>query len=363
MADISKTSLECSQRLTELLEFTCHPEFMDEMVVAREVFSLVAGKVNDDDFGYEQRMQLFQEFFLFEHRLCDPSPGYTIYELFLERAMITRTTAEVCAFEHFRSAYRSLFVVERSLGDEVEVRDLLGANVQIVRPLCSFSLGGLPVGQVFEGRLLRFKDSSFFTGAFIFHAPAVKSLIVRVAQSFLARIEKPTRQAPEAELGSKLDSASASASASESEFGHGQYQAWVDFLRRRFKILRGLQNKRDAMEQASKKRAIDHLALARSFANIYQMVSRPDGVTALGSREHVSCFVPENPVVQRTSLLNALALCEVRCMRYKHIEPEKVYAQVLASDAEGAWGVQPERSLPAAESAAQTAPESMRSIG
>lgn len=353
MAEISKISLECSQRLTELLEFTCYPEFKDEMVVAREVFSLVAGKVNDDDFGYEQRMQLFQEFFLFEHRLCDPNPGYTIYELFLERAMITRTAAEVCAFEHFRSAYRSLFVVERSLGDEVEVRDLLGANVQIVRPLCSFSLGGLPVGQVFEGRLIRFKDSSFFTGAFIFHAPAVKALILRVAQSFLARIEKAPRQPAEAESGSRL----------EAESGHGQYQAWVEFLRRRFQILLGLQSKRDAMEQASKKRAIDHLALARSFTDIYHMVSRPDGVTALGSREHVACFVPENPVVQRAFLLNALALCEVRCMRYKHIEPEKVYAQVLASDAEGAWGVQPERTLSAPEAAAQTAPESMRSIG
>ena len=314
MGDVTKVSLECSLRLSELLEFTCSPEFKDEMVVAREIFTLLSGKVNDDDFGYEQRMQLFQEFFLFEHRLCDPNPGYTIFELFIERALVTKTLEDIQSFENLRSAYRSLFVVERILGDEVEVHDLLGGPSRTVHPLCSFSLGGLPQGQIFEGRIICYEGHSFFTGAFIFHAPAVKSLVLRVARAFLARNEKPEGALREDDEG-----------------------RWGDFLKLRFTVLRGLQNKRDAVEKITKKKAVEQLALARSFADIYKMVSRPDRVTAIGSSERVSCFVPEHPVVQRAALLNALALCEVRYIRYRHIEPEKVYAQVLASDAEGIW--------------------------
>jgi hypothetical protein len=312
VSDITKVSLECSQRLTELIEFTCSPEFNDEMVVAREIFTLVSGKVNDDDFGYEQRMQLFQEFFLFEHRLCEPHAGYTIFELFLERAQNTRTPKEYQAFENFRSVYRSLFIVERSVGDDVEVCDLLGPQSQLVSPLCSFSLGGLPTDQIFEGRLIRYQGHHFFTGAFVFHTPSVRPLIQRVARSFLKRTQ--TRAAPT--NGTTMD------------------ESWTAFLKRRFKVLKGLQNKRDGSDQPTKKRAIDQLTVARGFADVYQMVNRPDHVTAIGCTEPVSCFVSECPVVQRTPLLNALALCDVRCMRYRHIDPAKVYAQALASDAE-----------------------------
>lgn len=320
MGDLQKISLDCSQRLTELLEYTLSTEFKDEMVVAREIFILLTGKINDDDFGYEQRMQLFQEYFLFEHRLTEPHQGYTIFELFLERAQQVRIKQEVFAFEQLRSAYRSLFAAERSVGDEVVVRDLFSRAESTVFPLCSFSLGGLPVGQVFEGRLMQFNGYSFFTGAFIFHVPGVTALIERMLKNFLAR---PSR------------GAFARSRASDAVDEEGE--RWPDFLKRRYRVLRGLQTRKESIEHASKKRAIDQLTLSRSFSDVYQMVSAPDAITAIGHPEPISCYVPEVPVIQRTALLNALAQCEVRSIRYKHIEPLKVYAQALASESEGLW--------------------------
>jgi hypothetical protein len=326
MGDLQKISLECSQRLTELLEYTLSAEFKDEMVVAREIFILLTGKINDDDFGYEQRMQLFQEYFLFEHRLTEPHQGYTIFELFLERAQQLRSKRDVFAFEQLRSAYRSLFAVERSVGDEVVVRDLFSRSESNVFPLCSFSLGGLPVGQVFEGRLMQFNGYSFFTGAFIFHVPGVTALIERMVKNFLVR---PSR-------GTVVRARSADGSQEVAE-------VWPDFLRRRYRVLRGLQSRRESIEHASKKRAIDQLTLSRSFSDVYQMVSAPDSVTSIGQTTPTSCFVPEVPVIQRSALLNALAQCEVRSIRYKHIEPLKVYAQALTSEAEGLWLPRTER--------------------
>ncbi len=346
MRDLSRISLDCSQRLTELLEFTLSPDFQDEMVVAREIFTLVSGKVNDDDFGYEQRMQLFQEFFLFEHRLSEPNSGYTIFELFLERSRVTRKASDLDAFESFRSVYRSLFLVERSLGDEAEVHDLIGRHDLTVQPLCSFSLGGIPAGQIFEGRVVRYQGLHFFTGAFIFHAPSVTQLVRRVTKNFLSR----TPRTP-ALVSGDIDS---------EQLGS---EVWSDFLRRRYRLLRGLQNKRDSVDQVAKKRAVDQLSLARSLADVYQMVSRPDGVTAIGIQGHGSCFVPENPMIQRTALLNALALCEVRSMRYRHIEPVKVYAQVLASDAEGLWQGLPDQSLGGGKSVEALEPVVLKVLG
>jgi hypothetical protein len=283
------------------------------MIVAREIFMLLTGKVNDEDHGYEQRMQLFQEFFLFEHRLGSPHAGMTIFEVFLSRIKPGTPPLERYSFENFRSAYRSLFIVEKANDQDVLVRDLLGKRVTSVYPLCSFSFGGLPLSQIFEGRLIQYRSLHFFTGAFIFHVPGVTDLIEKTVKAFLARASEGKFAKPENE----------------------KNRNWQAFLDKRFQILRSLQNQREVKVAGVKKRPVDHLTLSRSFSDIYKMVSSPDNVTAIGTYPQVSCMVPEVPVIGRDTLLNALAHCEVRTLRYRHIEPIKVYTQALSFDSDG----------------------------
>ena len=321
MQNIEARSLECSQKLTELLEFTCSAEFEEEMIVAREIYNLLTGKVNDDDSGYEQRMQLFQEFFLFEHRLNVPYAGMTIFEVFLARLKASSTPFERYVYENFRTTFRSLFIVEKSSDQEVQVRDLFSKRLITVYPLCSFSLGGLPLAQIFEGRLIQYRSLHFFTGAFIFHGSGVTDLIERTVKAFLARSAEGKFARPQGER--KSD--------------------WHSSLETRFKILRTLQSQREINVAGVKKRPIDHLNLTRNFADVYKIVSAPDSVTGIGGHSPVSCSVPEVPVVSRFALLNALAYCEVRTLRYRHIEPIKVYAQALSLDSDGFLVLRPDR--------------------
>ncbi len=327
MKPLQHSSLDCSNRLTELLEFACSPEFEDEMVVARELFMLLAGKVNDEDVSYEQRMQCFQEFFLFEHRLTEPHAGQTLLEVFLQRAQERLEPAEVLDYEQFRSAGRSLFRIDKFQAESANVRDLLGNRNLRVHALCSFSLSGIPSGQVFEARLVNFAGLNFFTGAFIFHPPSVTDLIEKMVKVFLSG-------------GAQVSMGSPGESLPEEETG-----GWRGFLKARFDTLRDLQNRRESYESAGRKRAVDHLTLSRRFVDIYRLVSTPDQVTALSNDASApdSTFIPEGPVLSRTSLLSILAQCEIRCLRYRHIEPAKVYAQSLSREGDSLLIQRPER--------------------
>ena len=46
----------CQDLLNTLLDYSCAPEFADQMRIARELFAIATGKVNDDDPFYDSRM-------------------------------------------------------------------------------------------------------------------------------------------------------------------------------------------------------------------------------------------------------------------------------------------------------------------
>jgi hypothetical protein len=319
-------SQDCSRKLAELLEFACFPEFAEEMIVARELFMLLSGKVNDDDVSYEQRMLCFQEFFLFEHRLSAPHTGMTLLELFLQRSQSRLPKDELTPFEQMRSAGRSLVILERVHQTSVHVRDLLGRRVVHVHALPGVSLKDLPPGQVFEARLVSYFGRYFFTGSFIFHPSTVTPLIERLVRAFLDGEAHVILSSPKEAL-----SLGTQAPALGSE---PQKNNWKAFLNERFKTLQKLHTKREAVEADGRKRAVDHLTLSRSLTDVYRMVSAPDRVTVLDGQETTvdSCFIPEGPVVPRTALLHILAQCEIRCLRYRHIEPTRVYGQSLTKE-------------------------------
>lgn len=331
-------SQDCSRKLAELLEFVCLPEFADEMIVAREIFMLLSGKVNDDDLSYEQRMLCFQEFFLFEHRLSLAYSGMTLFELFLQRSRVRLLKDELICFEQFRSAGRSLFVLEKTYPPSVHVRDLLGRRLTRVRALPGVPLNDLPLGQIFEARLVSYFGLHFFTGAFIFHPPTVTPLIERLVRAFLDGDAQAVLTVPPE--GPGHDARVARNGSVDTRID------WVVFLNERYEILQKLHTRREAFEVNGRKRAVDHLTLSRSLVDIYRMVSAPDQVTMLDGRETSveSCFVPEGPVVQRTALLYIFAQCEVRCLRYRHIEPTRIYGQSLSREGGQLMIQRPERS-------------------
>lgn len=293
-------SERCKNILSELMEYSCSPEFSSQMQVAREVFEMATGKVNDDDSFYDSRMLAFQEFFIFDYRLSDVFPGSTVFETFLLNAQTQMKPQELHDYEQFRSQRHSLFVTEKGKNGAVVVRDLIAKKSELVRPLPDVNIAAFDTVQVFEGRLVNFYNENYFTGAFVFHPKEVRSFIEHFVNEFL-----------------------------EQGGSHGdanQLTDWRGELQRRHELLAVFAEQRRKVEQASKKRAVDLLNVTKHLTPTSYAASSPNLVMALGRNEDVSPFVPETLYYSTTELLQRLAYYEIRTHRYRHIDPLKIYS-------------------------------------
>jgi hypothetical protein len=289
----------CQKLLSTLLEFCCQPEFSEQMEIARELFSLATGKVNDEDPFYESRMAVFLQYFIFDFRLSDIFSGATIFELFLQRGQSQLSLQELSEFEQLRSCARSLYRVERVHGDGVVVADLFSRRSLFVLPLPDFTLTGFDPGRIFEGRTVSFEGALHFTGAFIFHPEEVAGLIEQHLRDFLVR-----------------RTFEASHSVSD----------WRGELKRRYEILSAVAEQKRMLDASEKRKSVEMLNVSKNLVSVAGDVADPGFVMAIGSDEQVSPFVPETAFYDSTALMDQLAYSELRCFRYKHIGPHKLYS-------------------------------------
>jgi hypothetical protein len=269
------------------------------MEIARELFSLATGKVNDEDPFYESRMAVFLQYFIFDFRLSDIFSGSTVFELFLQRNQSGMPLAELGEFEQMRSCTRTLFRVEHPHGEGVVVLDLFSRRSLFVLPLPDFTLTGFDPGRIFEGRTVSFNGSLYFTGAFIFHPEEVADLIERHLRDFLVRRTFET--------------------------SHSVFD-WRGELKRRHEILSAVAEQKRVLDASEKRKSVEILNVSKNLVSVAGDVADPGLVMALGSDELVSPFVPETPFYDSTALMDQLAYSELRCFRYKHIGPQKLYA-------------------------------------
>jgi|GEM_PF-680682 len=292
------SSAECQECLTALLEYACQPEFSEQMQIARELYSLATGKVNDDDPFYESRMASFLEFFTFDYRLADVFSGATVFELFLLNAQTTLPLLGIDAFEQLRSQQHSLFLIEKAHGASLSVQDLIAGRRFVAHNLPAFAFDGFEPGAVFEGRLLTHGGRNYFTGAFIFHPKDVSSLLCRLVRNYL-------RTVTFCEARGDLD--------------------WRAELERRHSLLAEVAERKRETDLLEKKRAVDILNVTKHLVNVSRAVTNPQLVMALGRTTEVSPFVPETVFLDVDTFLQKLAYCNLRSFRYKHIDPLKVY--------------------------------------
>lgn len=324
---------KCQELLNNLLEYSCLPEFSDQMSIARDLYAIATGKVNDDDPFYDSRMCSFQEYFLFDYRLSDVFSGSTVFELYLLQAQSRLSPEELSQYEQLRSFRHSLFVVEKVVPYCLLVTDLIAQQRFEVHALSEYMFVGFEVGLVFEGRAVTFQGRDYFTGAFIIHPEDVRG-----------RIEKYVRQF----LNSGIHC-------------NAQHTAdWRAELTRRHALLSSVSEQKRVAESADKKRAIDLLKANKQLVSVSRIVSSPHLVMALGRQEVVSPSVPETPFYDPVPLIHKLAYCEMKSYRYKHIGPEKVYT--LEADEQGKMVLAPSLNHPTSEPPA-VVPTSTKAIG
>ncbi|MCA2961160.1 MAG: hypothetical protein IOD12_12975 [Silvanigrellales bacterium] len=302
-ADVPRPDIQ--DCLQSLLEYACQPEFSQQMHIARELYSLATGKVNDDDPFYEARMASFQEFFTFDYRLAEVFSGATVFELFLLNAQTTLSPEAIGRFEQLRSQQHSLYFVERLRDDAILVHDLISNARFVACPLRDWKFDGFETGVVFEGRLVSFEGRHYFTGAFIFHPKDVTGLIFKLVKNFLL-------EATFCKATGDLD--------------------WRAELQRRHELLAEVASRKREAEKSEKKRAIDMLNVTKHLVHVSRTVSNPQLVMALGRDAEVSPFVPETMFLDVEIFLQKLAYCNLRSFRYKHIDPLKVYDLEVAAN-------------------------------
>ncbi|NBX16965.1 MAG: hypothetical protein EBR09_06320 [Proteobacteria bacterium] len=311
---------KCQELLNTLLDYSCAPEFSDQMSIARELFAIATGKVNDDDPFYDSRMCSFQEYFLFDYRLSDVFSGSTVLELYLLQSQSRLSPEELNDFEQFRSFRHSLFLVEKVLAQSLIVTDLIAQQRFEVFSLSEFMFAGFEAGLVFEGRSISFNGSDYFTGAFIIHPEDVRGRIEKYVKQFLY----------------------------SGIHCNAQHTAdWRAELTRRHALLSSVSEQKRVAENADKKRAIDMLKANKQLVSVSRIVSSPHLVMAIGRQEQVSPSVPETSFYDAVPLIHKLAYCEMKSYRYKHIGPEKVYT--LENDDQGKMMLAPSLNHPTSE--------------
>lgn len=294
------SAARCAEILNTLIEFSCEQEFAEQMEIAREFFSIATGKVTDEDSFFESRMNLFQQWFLFDFRLSGVFSGGTIFELYLMRRNAAGASAkEIYELEQFRSVRRSLFRIEKSNAESVIARDIFADFSMEIWPLPETSLAALELQQVFEARVVNLEDRWYFSGVFVFHPEEVRSLIAKRVRDFL--------------IGRTYDSPTVTLD-------------WKSELKRRHDVLQALSEQKRILESVEKRKSIEVLNMNRSLAQVANEVGTAPLVMAIGSKEEVSAYVPETPFYDAASIMDALAYSELRTFRYRHIAPQKLYA-------------------------------------
>lgn len=289
----------CQQLLNNLYVYSLKQEFQQERQMARELFFISTGKVNDDDPFFEQRMACFQEFFVFDYRLSDGFSGSTVFETFLYNAQNSYSIEDLNSYEQLRSFKHSIFQVNSTQNDEnLTVTDLISNAKYIISSLPEFNFAGFDTTRFFEGRLVTFERKHYFTGSFIMHGKGVRPSVKKMISEFLT-----------GKLFCKLNST----------------VIWKEELESRKNLLKTITEKKHEIHHTAKKRAVDLLKVTKQIAQIPRLMTSNNLVMALGEDKFVSCYVPEAPFYDSLVLIQQLAYRELKCYRYKHIDPVKIY--------------------------------------
>lgn len=163
-------------KLNQLTDYYTTGEFYPEVFKAKQEFFDQAGTVHDDDTEFDQRMNLFMDWYLFDRPI--PSMAMPPIRHYLKQFQTEITEEEKPVFDSFSQSIHSVFLFKgKSLfGNKLVVQDLFSRKrykVEETRFKQAFARGDL-----FEGRLFLFDGKAYFSQGFCFHPVEMKSFII-----------------------------------------------------------------------------------------------------------------------------------------------------------------------------------------
>jgi len=182
--------------LEELFEFAAKSIPSEQVLKAKNSYQKETGEIYEDDKSYNSRMALFLEWYLFDNYAQNSSK--TILETLLEENPEAWDADRINIYREIKESIQGLFLVKKVKDDCVKVLNLFDDETYLVQEKDSRLI--FRKNDIFQGRIIFFKEQFHFTGNFCFHPekthkyikPEIKTISKTLIQykKELAKIEK-----------------------------------------------------------------------------------------------------------------------------------------------------------------------------
>ena len=155
-----------------LIKIATNPPYSNNLMVARQEYQKYAGSIFDDDKSYENQMALFLEWYIFDR--IEPAQDQTVLEIIINNEKGASLGPQK-NINVFISHIHSLFIIKKIKEDYVQVINLFNdEQYNVVEPSGKLYFSK---NSIFEGRLLNYENTYYFTGNFCFHPDGSKKFI------------------------------------------------------------------------------------------------------------------------------------------------------------------------------------------
>jgi len=155
-----------------LIKIATNPPYSNDLLAARQEYQKYAGGIFDDDKSYDNQMALFLEWYIFDR--IEPAHGQTVLELIINDGK-GKTLDSLKNINVFISHIHGLFIIKKIKDHSIKAINLFDSEqYNVVEPSGKLYFSK---NSIFEGRLLTYENSYYFTGNFCFHPEGSKKFI------------------------------------------------------------------------------------------------------------------------------------------------------------------------------------------
>ena len=161
--------------LEKVLEAYSKGTFYEEVKRAKEEYFQRTAKIAEGSETFETQMENFLDWYLFDRPLSgsEISP----IKLYLIEKLDNLDPDDQAIFQDLAKSTHSIFEVLKVRESEIYLKDLFDGEKYVIDE--TELNKGFTKGDLFEGRLLKFKGSLVFGRAFVFHPKDVRSFILK----------------------------------------------------------------------------------------------------------------------------------------------------------------------------------------
>jgi hypothetical protein len=163
-------------RLDPVIQEFTSGEYYPEVFKAKEEFFERAGVVYDDDAEFEQRMNLFMDWYLFDRDL--PGVDLPPIRYYVRQHQNQFSPEDKQIFENLTQSVHSLFLMKRFtwFSKDLVIQDLFSQKkFVVIDPKLKHAFSR---GDIFEGRIFPHEGKWHFAQGFCFHPVEMTSFIV-----------------------------------------------------------------------------------------------------------------------------------------------------------------------------------------